>query len=195
MAENLKIKVILGSTRPGRFGDKPANWIAELAKQKTGVDVELLDLRDHELPMFNEPKSPLVMGGVYPNALVTAWAAKIAEADAFIMVTPEYNHGYSAVLKNAIDHLYPEWANKPVAFVSWGVNGGVRAVEQLRQVIVQLSMASVQTGITIASPWLLVDEKGDLKPGALDDHAKSAEKMLDQLISWGNALKVVRNVS
>ncbi|HUC31322.1 MAG TPA: NAD(P)H-dependent oxidoreductase [Candidatus Paceibacterota bacterium] len=130
----LKIKVILGSIREGRFGDKPAKWIFEKAKAK-GLDVELLDLKDYPLPMFAEAQVPAAVSGNYPNEVAKKWAAKIGEADGFIFVTPEYNHGYPSVLKNALDFIFGEWNNKPGAFVGYGVNGAARAVEQLKQVV------------------------------------------------------------
>src|SRR5215470_1798808 len=130
----LKIHIIIGSTRQKRFADKPATWIYEEAKKRQELDVELVDLRDYPLPFFDEPISPARMEGKYSNAIVTTWAQKVAEADGYIIVSPEYNHGYSAVLKNAFDHIYPEWNNKPIGFVAYGNVGGARAVEQLRQV-------------------------------------------------------------
>ena len=130
----LKIKVILGSTREGRFGEQPAKWITEKAKAKPGLDVELLDLRDYPLPFFNAAATPSSKKEPYADPAVQKWTAKIAESDAFIIVTPEYNHGTSAVLKNAIDWVGPEWNRKVVGFVAYGTVGGARAVEQLRQV-------------------------------------------------------------
>ena len=116
----LKIKVILASIRNGRFGDKPAKWITELAKKVEGFSVELLDLKDYELPMFAEAVSPAHVKGAYEKPEVNKWAEKIAEADGFIIVIPEYNHGYPSSLKNNIDYLAKEWVNKPVSFVGYG---------------------------------------------------------------------------
>ena len=141
------MKVILGSTRDGRFGDKPAHWILGEARQRPGVDAELVDLRDHPLPFFDRPTSPTREGGVYPSPAVTRWAQQIAAADAFVVVSPEYNHGYPGVLKNAFDHIFPEWARKPIGFVSYGNAGGARAVEQLRLVAVELAMWPIRTAI------------------------------------------------
>src|SRR6059036_2032346 len=108
----VSIKTILGTTRPNRFGDKPARWVNDLAAARTGVDAELLDLRDYPLPFFEEPTSPARFEGKYPNEVAGRWARKIGEADAFIIVAPEYNHGYPAVLKNALDWAYAEWIRK-----------------------------------------------------------------------------------
>jgi NAD(P)H-dependent FMN reductase len=146
---HIRIKVILGTTRQRRFGDKPAHWICEEARAHPDVDVELLDLRDYPLPFFDEPTSPMVHKGQYANGDVQRWAERIAGGDAFIMVAPEYNHGYPAVLKNAIDYIYPEWGRKPVGFVSYGNAGGARAVEQLRQVVVELQMLPIKNAIHI----------------------------------------------
>ncbi len=188
----LKIKVILGSTREKRFGEQPAKWIVEKAKAK-GLDVELLDLRDYALPFFNEAMSPTgaVAKGAYPFPISAEWTKKIGEADGFIMVTPEYNHGYSAVLKNAIDYVSLEWNKKPVAFVGYGTVGASRAVEQLRQVVAELQMVSIRAAVHMVSPWNLLDEKGVLKTESFD---ASADTMLDQLIWWADALKSARVV-
>ena len=194
MNNNAKIllKVILGSTRPGRFGDKPAKWILEEARKQPGVEVELLDLRDYQMPFFNEPHSLAMKPGVYSDPASLAWSKKIAEADGFILVCPEYNHGPSAVLKNALDYAYTEWNKKPVGFVAYGSVGGARAVEQLRGIVTELQMVSVRNAVHIISPWFLVDEKGDLKPGALDAYKDAASGMLTQLVWWAKALKSAR---
>lgn len=193
MDKNLKIKIILGSTRRNRFSDKPGNWIFEEAEKKEGVDVELLDLRDWPFPFYNEPISPAtVKDGAYPNEIVRKWAEKIRGADAFIIVTPEYNHSTSAVLKNALDSVYAEWNNKPVGFVAYGSVGGARAVEHLRGIAVELQMAPVRSTVHIPQPWNLLDENGNLKSGALDPFKNSAESLLNQLIWWAKALRTAR---
>ena len=160
----LALKVILGSTREGRFGDKPAHWILGEASRQPGVAAELLDLRDFPLPFFDRPLSPGREGGVYPDPAVTRWAAQIAPADAYIIVGPEYNHGYSAVLKNALDHLYPEWARKPVGFVSYGNVGGARAVEQLRLVAIELQMWPIKTSLHLPLEVYLAAMKEPVPP-------------------------------
>lgn len=192
MTGSIKIKIIVGSTRQNRFSEHPARWISEEAKKVVGAEVELLDLRDYSLPLFNEPASPAMIKGDYANEIVRQWARKIAEADAYIIVTPEYNHGYSAVLKNALDSVYKEWNNKPVGFVSWGGMAGARSVEQLRQVAVELQMAPIRNAVHISSFWALLDENGRLKPGALDSLKDSAENFLNQLMWWAKALKKAR---
>lgn len=192
--DNLKIKIILGSTRQNRFNDKPGAWILAETSKKEGVSAELLDLRDYPFPFFDEPVSPsMIKNGEYSNEIVRKWADKIREADAFIIVTPEYNHGTSGVLKNALDSVYAEWNNKPVGFISYGGVGGARSVEQLRLVAIELQMASVRNAVHIlGGPWNLLDENGKLKGGALDPFQKSAEGMLNQLLWWARALKVAR---
>lgn len=194
MASPLKIKVILGSIRPNRFGEKPAKWIAEYVKNLPDVDVELLDLKDYPMPLFNDAVSPSMHKGPYENKVIDAWAQKITEADAFIIVSPEYNRGTSAVLKNALDWVYTPWNNKAVGFISYGSAGGARAVEQLRLNAIELQMAPVRQGVHIfghvifpiqmgKAQWTAETEKG------LQDQA---DKMLAQLTKWGRAMKGAR---
>jgi NAD(P)H-dependent FMN reductase len=186
----LKIKIILGSVREGRFGDKPAQWIFEKAKAHGGLDVELLDLKDYPLPLFAEPQVPAMVGGSYPNETAQKWAAKIGEADGFIFVTPEYNHGYSSVLKNAIDFIFGEWNRKPAAFVGYGVNGGVRAIEQLKVVVnSNLRMHPVAMGVNMNNPWHFVNDKGEFDASSFE---KAGDVMLDELAWLGDALKSAR---
>ena len=196
MANNTKlnIKVIVGSTREARFSDKAAAWITgEIRKQKE-LEVEVLDLRDYDMPFYNEPVSPSYKQEPFKNEAVARFTKKIAEGDAFVIVTPEYNHGTSGILKNALDWVYPEWNNKPVAFMSYGSVGGARAVEQLRLNAIELQMAPIRQAVHIPQHWTLLDEKGNLKEGALKSFTKSAETMLAQLIWWAKALKNARPV-
>lgn len=133
------ISVIVGSTRESRFSEKPAKWIADHLKKRTGVEVRLLDLREFPLPFFDQAVPPAMPGRApYENEIVKKWTAEIAQSDGFIFVTPEYNYGPSAVLKNAIDWVYPEWNRKAAAFVSYGSAAGVRSVQQLREIAVEL---------------------------------------------------------
>jgi NAD(P)H-dependent FMN reductase len=187
----LKIKVILGSIREGRFGDKPAKWIFEKAKAK-GLDVELLDLKDYPLPVFAEGQFPAaITDGNYPNEEAKKWAAKIGEADGFIFVTPEYNHGYPSVLKNAIDFISAEWIKKPAAFVGYGVNGGARSTEQLKAVLnSNLQVITVPMGVNMNSPWGLVSDQGVFDTSSFE---KAGDVMLDQLVWLGDALKAARS--
>ncbi|MBI2196212.1 NAD(P)H-dependent oxidoreductase [Candidatus Daviesbacteria bacterium] len=185
----VKIQIILGSTRPNRFSEKPGKWIFELLQKREGIEAELIDLRDYPLPFFNEPMSPTMLKGKYSNKEAERWVEKVAEADGYIIVTPEYNHGYSAVLKNALDYPYEQWNNKPVGFVAYGGMGGARAVEQLREVVVELQMVPIRTAVHIPAFWTLLDDKGNLKTETLNE---SAEAMLDHLIRWTKVLKEAR---
>jgi len=184
----LKIKVILGSTRAQRFGEQPAAWITEKAKAK-GFDAELLDLRDYPLPFFEEPVSPSMKKEPYANPIVAAWTAKIAEADGFIFTVAEYNHGYTAVLKNAIDYVSQEWNKKPVAFVAYGSVGGARAADQLRPVTTELQMVPIKTAVHMMAPWTMLDAAGKMDFSSFEG---SADAMLTQLAWWAAALKEAR---
>jgi NAD(P)H-dependent FMN reductase len=194
----IKIKIILGTTRQRRFGDKPAFWIAEEARAQADVEVEFLDLRDYPLPFFDEPASPAWGKGQYTNEAVQRWADRIADGDAFVMVTPEYNHGYPAVLKNAIDHLYPEWLNKPVGFVSYGNAGGARAVEQLRQVVVEVQMTPIRSAIHIPVAMYLavmhepVPANPDLFQPLKEGRVNHVERFFNELLWSARALKRAR---
>lgn len=186
----LNVKVILGSTRQGRFSEKLVPWLKEAASKKEGLTVEVLDLRDYPMPFYDQAITPSqVANGDYANSIVKEWAKKIKEADAFLVVSPEYNHGYSAVLKNSLDSVYAEWNGKPIAFVSYGNMGGARAVEQLRQVVVELQMSPIRSAVHIQTPWFMLDEKGNLKPGSLDNFGKPLDVLFDQLIRVGEKLK------
>lgn len=191
MADTLKIKVIIGSTRDGRFSDKPAHWIAGLAGKRADLSVEVLDLKDYPMAFYNAPLPPsMVKDGEYADPIAQTFAQKIAEADAFIVVTPEYNRGPSAVLKNAFDSVSREWNNKPVAFVAHGSTLGVRAIEQLRMNVIELRMAPIRDVVALPGSWTFAD--GGTKPGAFAEHDASGETMLDTLTWWGKALKAAR---
>ena len=188
LMSTLKIKVIVGSTRANRFSEKPASWIFDLAKQRSDLDVELLDLRDYPLPFFEEAMPPGMAKDGYTNPAVVKWRDKIREGDGFIIVTPEYNHGYPAVLKNALDYTYFAWSRKAVAFVSWGGAGGARGVEQLRAVTIELDMAPIRHAVHIPNPWFIKDVSGIDTEG--NQHA--AKALLDNLTWWTGALKAAR---
>lgn len=199
MDEKLKIKVIIGSTRQNRYSEKPAYWIyGELAKE-AGVEAEILDLRDYPMPFLESAKPPSASGGKYEDEVTQKWAAKINEADAYIVVSPEYNHGYPAVLKNAIDALFHEWARKPIGFVSYGAVGGARAVEQLRLVVIELQMFPIRNSIAVPAEVYMktMGEKVPVDPelfapirnGRFGDHLG---KFFSQLIWSARVLKVAR---
>lgn len=189
-SDALRLAVIVGSTREARFSEKPAEWIYSEARKLKGVDAQLLDLREYTLPFFNEPISPaMVEPGSYGTADIRKWVRKVKEADAYIIVTPEYNHGYPAVLKNALDHAYYEWNNKPVAFVSYGGVAGARSVEQLRLVAIELQMMPIRNAVHIPEFWNLLDETGRFKADVLKE---TAEKMFEQLLWWARILRTAR---
>jgi NAD(P)H-dependent FMN reductase len=197
--DKLKIKVIIGSTRQGRFSEKPAQWIYEEAKKLEDVDVELLDLRDYPMQFFDSPIPPSMAQGKYENEVVQKWAAKIKEGDAFIIVTPEYNHGYPAVLKNAMDVIYPEWNKKPVGFVSYGSAMGARSVEQLRQVAVELQMAPIRNAIHIPVDIFFAAMMGKgpqgsemFEPIRRSSMGDRVQIFFDDLLWWARVLKYGR---
>lgn len=190
----LQVKVIVGSTREGRFSEALVPWIDAALESREGIEHEVLDLRDYPMPFYEDSGSAAsVTNGQYPNEVVREFAKKIDEADAFLIIAPEYNHGYSAVLKNALDSIYGEWNQKVVAFVSYGSVGGGRVVEQLRAVAVELQMASTRSAVHINAPWALRDESGTLKDGVLEEYDRALSGTIDQLEWWGNALKTARN--
>lgn len=190
---SLNIKVIAGSTREGRFSDKAAAWIAEEIRKQEGVSVETLDLRDYDMPFINEPVSPSYKQEPYKNKVVARFTKKIEEADAFVIVTPEYNHGTSGVLKNALDWVYQEWNNKPVAFVSYGSVGGARAIEQLRLVAVELQMVPIRNAVHIPGEQYFPVVFGKTQASDLFAlQADKAEAMITQLLWWTRALKNAR---
>jgi NAD(P)H-dependent FMN reductase len=183
----LKVAIIIGSTRPGRIADAVAHWVYDIASKRSDAAFKIVDIKDFNLPLLDEPV-PAAMGR-YSQPHTKAWAAKVAEFDAFVFVTPEYNHGPSAALKNAIDYLYREWNNKAVGFVGYGGNGGARAVEILRQVVSNVELADVraQVGLSIFTDF---ENLTTIKPGS---HLEpTVTLMLDQVIAWGGALKPLR---
>ena len=186
------IGIVIGSTREGRFGDKPAQWIRQLAQARSGISFEMIDLRDHPLPYFNEPVSPA--WAPVQNPAARRWAEKLASLDGLIVVTPEYNHGPTAVLKNAFDYAYAEFGRKPIAFVGYGGVGAARAIEQLRLVAIELQMAPVRNAVHVG----MVEFLGIWQQGkSFEDFphlAKAAEAMLDDLAWWAGALKAARSV-
>ena len=187
------ISVIAASTRQGRFSEKPAQWIFNHLKQRD-VDARLLDLRDFPMPFFDSPVSPAMPGRApYENEVVRKWTAAIGASDGFIVVTPEYNFGPPAVLKNAIDWVYPEWNRKAITFVSYGGAGGARSVQQLREIAIELQLAPIRAAVHIPVTTLMAHfQGGDVDKGLaeLDTHAKV---MLDDLLWWTEALKTARS--
>jgi NAD(P)H-dependent FMN reductase len=186
----LKMAIVIGSTRPGRVGEAVARWVYELAKKRADAEFELVDIEDFKLPLLDEPVPP--SQGKYSKPHTKAWAAKIGSFDGYVFVTPEYNHGTSGALKNAIDFLYAEWNNKAAGFVGYGSAGGVRAVEHLRLVMAEVQVATVRNQVMLS---LFTDFENftTFKPDTR--HEKSLNSMLDQLVAWGGALRTLRGES
>jgi len=183
----LRIAIIIGSTRPGRNGEAVAKWVYEIAQKRSDADFELVDIRDFNLPLLDEPVPPSL--GQYTKEHTKAWATKIDSFDAYVFVTPEYNHGTSGALKNAIDFLYKEWNNKAAGFVGYGGASGTRAVENLRLVMGELQVATVraQVGLSLFTDF---ENFSVFKPAPQQEKAVNA--MFDQVIAWGDALKTLR---
>ena len=185
-----KIGIIVGSTRPNRFADKPTEWIEKIASARGDVEVEVLDLRDYPMPFFDEPASPLWAPAT--NEVALKWQKKIAQMDGFICIAAEYNHGPTAVLKNAFDYGYFEWARKPIAFVGYGGVGAARAIEQLRLHAVEFQMAPTKSAVHILLPDFVVVLQQGKALEEFDHLNESAKQTLDQLVWWTSALKTAR---
>jgi NAD(P)H-dependent FMN reductase len=183
----IRIAIIIGSTRPGRNGEAVAKWVNEIAQRRSEAEFELVDIKDFNLPLLDEPVPPSL--GQYTKEHTKAWAAKIDSFDAYVFVTPEYNHGTSGALKNAIDFVYKEWNNKAAGFVGYGGTSGTRAVESLRLVMGEVQVADVraQVGLSLFTDF---ENFSVFKPAPQQEQSVNA--MLDQVIAWGGALKALR---
>lgn len=187
----LRVGIIIGTTREGRFGDKPAEWIKKIADQHGKLETEIVDLRDYQIPFFDQPASPAWVGTHHDEG--KKWDTKMGELDGFIFVTAEYNHGPPAVLKNALDHAYRVYNKKPAAFVGYGPLGAARAVEHLRQILIELKVAPLRDAVHIGmTEFLAVGKEGK----SLNDYphlVQAANTMLDELEWWTIALKAARD--
>jgi NAD(P)H-dependent FMN reductase len=183
----VNIAVILGSTRPGRIGEAVAQWVHTIAGRRSDATFELVDVKDFNLPLLDEPIPPSL--GRYSQPHTKRWAAKIAEFDGFVFVTAEYNHGIPAALKNAIDFLYREWNHKAAGFVSYGNAGGARAVEQLRLVMAEVKIADVRSQVAL-SIFTDFENYTVFKPG--DRREAEVNRVLDEVIAWSAALQPLR---
>ena len=183
----IRIAIIIGSTRPGRNGEAVGKWVYEIARKRRDAEFELVDLKDFNLPLLDEPLSPMMRQ--YTHQHTKDWSAKIASFDAYVFVTPEYNHATSGALKNAIDFLYHEWVNKAAGFVGYGGASGIRAVENLRLIMGELQVADVraQVGLSLFTDF---ENYSVFKPAPQQE--KSVHAMLDQVIAWGAAFKTMR---
>jgi NAD(P)H-dependent FMN reductase len=185
--EMLTIGIIIGSTRPGRVGRGVGEWVYKKALDHGGAEFKLVDLEDFALPILDEETVPMMAAGTKPHTV--RWAEQIAGFDGFVFVTPEYNRGIPASLKNAVDYLYTEWNNKVAGFVGYGVDGGVRSVEHMRGVLSMVRMATVgpQVALTLADDF---QEHTGVAPRA--KHQPMLSAMLSDLVAWGEALRDVR---
>jgi NAD(P)H-dependent FMN reductase len=182
-----RIGIILGSTRPGRRGEQIARWALDVAKQRDDAEYEIVDLADYPLPHLDEALPPSL--GQYEHDHTKAWAATIASFDGFVIVTPEYNHSTSGVLKNAIDYLFAEWNNKAVGFISYGAAGGTRAVEHLRLIAGELRMADVRQQVIVS---LMTDFENFTTFLPQEHHVQALTTQLDELVAWSEALSHLR---
>lgn len=188
----MRIAVIVGSTRPGRKGSIVGRWVHERAQRRDGVpgkvDFDLVELEDFDLPLLEVPTIPAAADRQYETPETRAWSEKIDAYDGYVFVTPEYNHGVPAAMKNAVDVLGPEWADKAVGFVSYGANGGVRAVEHWRPVLANLRVHDVRAQVALMTfdDWT----DGEFRP--LERRADELDGMLDQLVDVAEAVRTLR---
>ena len=191
MQKRPKIGIIISTTRPGRFGEVPTNWLFNIAKERNDADFEIVDLRDYPMPFFEE-KMALAYAPTQ-NKAALRWQKKIASLDGYIFVTAEYNHGIPAVLKNAVDYLYSEIQRKPAAFVGYGGAGAARAVEHLRNILATAQVASLPRAVHIG----MIEMMGMMREGkSMADypfHDDFAKRMLDELVWWANTLREGRS--
>jgi NAD(P)H-dependent FMN reductase len=187
-----RIGIIVGSTRPGRKGEQVAAWVQELATRHAGDEAlfDVLDLKEFELPLLDEPVPALVAPGGRPHTV--RWAERVGSCDAFVFVTPEYNSGAPASLRNAVDYLYEEWTRKPVAYVGYGVHGAVMAVQELRAQAGKLQMADIgpQVALTLREDFVDFTE---FKPQ--ESRTQEAQRLVDELLAWNTALATLRAAS
>ena len=188
----ISIGIIVGSTRPERKGEAVARWVYEVSKKRGDAEFELVDIRDFNLPFFDEPLSPFakaLLQREYTQVHTKEWAARIAPLDGYVFVTPEYNHSVPAALKNALDFLYTEWNNKAAGFVSYGGAGGARAVEHLRLILAELQVATVRSEVNL-SVHSDFENYTAFRPAPR--HEAHVHSMLDQVVAWSGALKPLR---
>ncbi|MCX4993273.1 NADPH-dependent FMN reductase [Streptomyces sp. NBC_00568] len=187
-----RIGIIIGSTRPGRHGDRVASWVRDLAAEHAGgaAEFELVDLKDYALPLLDEPVPAAMAPGRQPHT--RRWAERIGPLDAFIVVTPEYNTAPPAALTNAIDYLYEEWGGKPVGYVGYGIFGAVMAVQKLRAQAGPLRMADIgpQVALSLREDFVAFT---DFRPQDL--HVAQVQELVDELLAWAKALGPLRTVS
>ena len=194
MTAKPKIALIIGSTRATRFADIPAQWMLAQAQARSDMSVELVDLRDFDLPLFNEMATNAWVPSSDPKAV--AWQKKMGEFDGYIFVVAEYNRSISGSLKNALDQAYVEWVHKPMAAIAYGSVGGTRALEHLRMIAVELQMVPVRNAVHIGMGDFFKVHPGMGGSGKMADIEANilpaAKATLDDLVWWANATKVAR---
>lgn len=190
MTTKPRIGIVISTTRATRFADKPTNWLKAIAEARDDIDVEIVDLRDYPLPFFEEALSPGYAPVAHPVA--QAWAKTMAALDGYVFITAEYNHSISGVLKNALDHAYPEYSKKPAAFLGYGGVGGARAVQQLRLILAELQVATLKFAVHINANEMLPLMKDEKDFGDFPYLGDAARLMLDDLAWWASALKTAR---
>jgi NAD(P)H-dependent FMN reductase len=195
-AEQPLIQVIIASTRPARFGEKPAAWVMQRISERSDLRAQLVDLRDHPLPFFDQDAPAAYTLREYPNEAIARWGRSVDEADGFVVVTPEYNHGYPASLKNAIDHIFPEFHRKPLMCVGYGNVGGARAIEQLRLVSVELEMAPLRHAIHILPELMVPAMNADpFDPEIFAPLDGKLDVAVSDLVWWASTLARARAAS
>ena len=192
----LRVLVVIGTTRDGRFGSHIRSWVLASLRARPGFDVDVLDLRDHPLPFF-DGTPPARAPREYANDAVAAVGRQIDAADAYVVVTGEYNHGYPAVLKNLLDWTFPEWQRKPVGFVGWGNVGGARAIEQLREVVIEMEMAPIRFAVHVLPTTMIAVRSSEDTEWAADapvfaDLVPRMNLLVDDLTWWATTLKAGR---
>jgi NAD(P)H-dependent FMN reductase len=188
-----RIQVIVGSTREGRFSERAAAWVMDRLDGREDLEAELVDLRDYPMPFFDQPRAPAYGHREYPPEVIP-WAEKVEQADGYLVVTSEYNHGYPAVLKNALDQVFPELNRKPIAFVGYGNAGGARSIEQLRQVSIEFEMAPLRHAVHILPPELrpAIQAQEPFDVELLASLDERLDTVVTDLVWWTEALSRAR---
>lgn len=185
----VNIGIVVGSTRPGRFGIQPGNWILELARQRGGANFELVDLEEVGLPLLDEPIPPL--RHQYEHEHTRRWSERVSQLDGFVFVTAEYNHSIPAALKNAIDYLHQEWNYKPASFVSYGSGaGGSRSVEHLRGVMGEMRVYDLREQLLLPNYYTRLNDSGQYEFS--DEEKQAASTVLDDTVFWAEQMKSAR---
>lgn len=185
--------LIVGSTRPGRFAEVPAKWLLAGATERPDFSLDVLDLREADLPFLEESIPPAMLSGAYANPKANAWRERIGHYDGYIATVAEYNHGPAAVLKNAFDSAFAEWRRKPIAFVGYGTTGAARAIGQIRNTAIELQMAPLRHEVTIGLEPFTALRNGERSLDDFDHLVRARQAMFDELVWWAAALRAARN--